>query len=406
MRVSGRRASGLLTRGSEAPRSAGGPVAVVGAGPAGARAAELLARGGVDVLLFDPRAPWEKPCGGGIPVHALDHFPELRELGSSGRWVERARLVAPGAGTLEIDAAAPLLLVDRRLLSRFQLERATSAGARHIARRIRDLSPAGTGYRLVDDEGDVYDVAFVIGADGASSRVRRLLSPALQPVQTPTRGRFVPIGRDAPPELVVAFREGFPGYVWEFPRGETMSVGVCHLEPGATREDLEAVLLDHIAATGGRADHPAYGHPIPLLRGEDHRRPERFGGARWALCGDAAGLVDPITGEGIHYALRSGELAARALLADGSLAGYPRVLEREVLRQLAVAHRYAGRFYRRGFPRVMIEVCRVSPRMRRVLANVLAGRQSYTGLRRNALGALLRDRVGWRSVAPVLRFIR
>ncbi|HEX7091610.1 MAG TPA: NAD(P)/FAD-dependent oxidoreductase [Longimicrobiales bacterium] len=381
-------------------------MAVVGAGPAGARAAELLARGGMDVLLFDPRAPWEKPCGGGIPVHALDHFPELRELGSSGRWVERARLAEPVAGGLEIDAAAPLLLVDRRVLSRFQLERATAAGARHVARRIRELSPAAAGYRLVDDEGGVYDVAFVIGADGASSRMRRLLSPALQPVQTPTRGRFVPIARDAAPELVVAFPEGFPGYVWEFPRGETTSVGVCHLERGATREDLEAVLLAHIAAAGGTADHPDYGHPIPLLRGEDYRRPERFGGARWALCGDAAGLVDPITGEGIHYALRSGELAARALLAAGSLAGYAPALEREILRQLAVAHRYAGRFYRRGFPRVVIEVCRASPRMRRVLANILAGRQSYTALRRSALGALLRDRVGWRSVAAVLRFVR
>src|SRR5690606_25679141 len=132
----------------------------------------------------------------GIPVHALEHFPELRELGSSGRWVERARLVARVAGVLEVDAAAPLLLVDRRVLSRFQLDRALGAGARHIERRIRELSTAAAGYRLVDGEGGVYDVAFVIGADGASSRVRRLLSSGLQPVQTPTRGRFVPIARD------------------------------------------------------------------------------------------------------------------------------------------------------------------------------------------------------------------
>src|SRR5690606_30950870 len=230
-----------------AGEGAGGAVAVVGAGPAGARAAELLAAAGREVLLFDPRAPWEKACGGGIPIHALDHFPELRELGPEGRWVERARLVAPGAGELDVEAAAPLLLVDRRILSRFQLERAVAAGARHVPRRIREASPTPTGFRLVDDEGGGYDVGFVIGADGASSRVRRLLSPALQPVQTPTRGRFVPIPRDAAAELVVSFRDGLPGYIWEFPRGETASVGVCHLEHGVARGALETVLLEHIA---------------------------------------------------------------------------------------------------------------------------------------------------------------
>ncbi len=388
-----------------AGEGAGGAVAVVGAGPAGARAAELLAAAGREVLLFDPRAPWEKACGGGIPIHALDHFPELRELGPEGRWVERARLVAPGAGELDVEAAAPLLLVDRRILSRFQLERAVAAGARHVPRRIREASPTPTGFRLVDDEGGGYDVGFVIGADGASSRVRRLLSPALQPVQTPTRGRFVPIPRDAAAELVVSFRDGLPGYIWEFPRGETASVGVCHLEHGVARGALETVLLEHIAEAGASADHPAYGHPIPLLRRGDHRRPERFGGPRWALCGDAAGLVDPITGEGIHYALRSGELAARALLEEGTLAGYPDRLGADVLRELRIAHRYASRFYRHGFTRALIEVCRESPRMRRILANVLAGRQSYASLRSRAIGALLLDRVGLRPAVAVLRFV-
>src|SRR5690606_1655624 len=119
----------------------------------------------------------------------------------------------------------------------------------------------------------------------------------------------------------------------------------------------------------------------------------------------AAALVDPITGEGIHYALRSGELAARALLEDGSLAGYPAQLAAEVLRELRAAHRYAQRFYRQGFTRAMIEVCRVSPRMRGVLANVLAGRQSYRRLRRSAVAALLRDRVSPGRAAAVLRFV-
>ncbi|MBI4545222.1 MAG: NAD(P)/FAD-dependent oxidoreductase [Gemmatimonadetes bacterium] len=382
-----------------------GRVAVVGAGPAGARAAELLAAGGFEVLLFDPRAPWEKPCGGGIPAHAFDHFPELRELGRNGRWIREARFEAPAAGGLDVQPAEPLLLVDRRELACFQLERATAAGAVRVARRVHEVMRRAGGFRLLDDEGVAYDVAFLIGADGASSRVRRLLSPALQPRQLPTRGRFVPIARDADTELIVRFLPGLVGYVWEFPRGESCSVGVCDLEGERARAGLEEALLSYFASREGSAAHPEYGHPIPLLRPEDCRAPARFGAAEWALCGDAAGLVDPITGEGIHHALRSGELAARALLEYGSLAAYPRRLAREVLGELRAASRYAGRFYQPGFTDALLQACRRGPHLRAALADLVAGRQTYCGLRRRTLGALLRDRIWGEAGRALLRFV-
>lgn len=117
-------------RRNHSPSSRGTTVAVVGAGPAGARVAELLAAGGLEVLLFDPRAPWEKPCGGGVPTHAFGHFPELRELGHDGRWVRHIRFLAPDGAVLSVQPTEPLLLVERRRLAEFQLDRARNAGAR------------------------------------------------------------------------------------------------------------------------------------------------------------------------------------------------------------------------------------------------------------------------------------
>src|SRR5690606_10697205 len=163
---------------------------------------------------------------------------------------------------------------------------------------------------------------YLIGADGATSRMRRLLAPDFRPRLTPTRGRFVPVGAGADPAIAVWFPPDFRGYVWEFPRGRMWSVGVCHLDHGVGKSRLEGVLGEHVAARGGSMEHRVYGHPIPLPNPGDYDRPEWFGGEDWALCGDAAALVDPISGEGIHHALRSGQLAARALLETGSLAAY------------------------------------------------------------------------------------
>lgn len=382
-------------------------MAVVGAGPAGARAAELLAAGGFEVLLFDPRAPWEKPCGGGIPAHALAHFPELRGLADQGRQVRRVRLIAPGGAAVEIELPEPLFLVDRARLARYQLDRARAAGAWHLPHRIRDIARRAEGFCLVDEDGREYDVACVIGADGASSRVRRLLAPAFAPRQTPTRGRFLPVDGPDPAEILVRFPPGLHGYVWEFPRGETWSVGICHLVEGElARGELEAFLDGHLGDRDGSPGRREYGHPIPLLRAEDHEHPERFGGADWALCGDAAGLVDPITGEGIHYALYSGELAARTLLRDGSLAAYPAGLAREVLSELRLADRYAGRFYQPGFTDALVDVCRRSPAFRRVVADVMTGRLSYRSLRRRALMALGRDALRGRVGGVMFRVLR
>jgi flavin-dependent dehydrogenase len=127
-----------------------------------------------------------------------------------------------------------------------------------------------------------------------------------------------------------------------------------------------------------------YAHTIPSLDA-DPRSLLQVAGERWALLGDAAALSDPITGEGIHYALRSAEVLADTLREDASPRRYPeRALEafgRELLKAAAIR----DRFYAPGFARRTVRFAARSPSIRRVLGDLVLGEQAYSGLKRRLL---------------------
>ena len=102
-------------------------IVVAGAGPAGCRAAERLAARGLSVLLLDPRAPWEKPCGGGLTAAALRHTPELDELTPDGCTVTEMEIIAPSGAGVVVPLRSPYLVVSRLRLSRWGLDRAGKA---------------------------------------------------------------------------------------------------------------------------------------------------------------------------------------------------------------------------------------------------------------------------------------
>jgi flavin-dependent dehydrogenase len=131
-----------------------------------------------------------------------------------------------------------------------------------------------------------------------------------------------------------------------------------------------------------------YAHLLPSLETGSWSR-NRIGGLGWLAVGDAGGFVDPITGEGIYYAVRSAELAARALLQHGPEAAtaYRAVLQADVVGDLALGSAIAPRFYRGCFLRGpvtdrMIQFARRSPRFASLLRELVAGRQGYRGLAR------------------------
>ncbi|MFU8852132.1 geranylgeranyl reductase family protein [Micromonospora sp. SL1-18] len=286
-------------------------VIVVGAGPAGSAAALAARRGGARVLLLDRHDfPRDKACGDGIAAHALDVLAELGVTGAVDGYapLPALRLVAPGGGTVARELPRPAYTVPRRVFDTRLVAAAVAAGAelrRHAVRRLELRAD-----RVVLD-GELAARA-VVGADGAGSVLRRALGHPVNPdrhLALAIRG-YAPALPGPPEQLIVTSSPRWPAYAWSFPIGDgRANVGYGEVLRG---EPLtRAHLLDRLAALLPGTDPAAVtdlrAHHLPL---STHRPAP--GRGRVVLAGDALSLINPFTGEGIFYALRSGALAGAA----------------------------------------------------------------------------------------------
>jgi flavin-dependent dehydrogenase len=360
-------------------------VAVAGAGPAGSLLAWHLARGGAAVDVFDASHPREKPCGGGLTSEAWRLLPAAPAADPlPARRVESCRFDSGQGEHVDVPLASPVWVVSRRELDAWLLRRAREAGARHHAERVTAVDGEG---RLQTAAGRDERFDVVVGADGAGSLVRRTFLAPTPPARLTMAVGWLVAG-EAP--MLVRFSPGLPGYLWVFPRPDHVDVGICAplraLPTHALVERLESAVAHDLPALAASGATRRHAHTIPSPSNDPSSILE-IAGARWALVGDAAALADPLTGEGIRYALRSAELLAETLLADGSPRRYPgRVLEdfgNELLRAAALRER----FFAPGFPRRMVRFSRESETIRDVLGDLVLGRQRYLGLRRRLLGA-------------------
>ncbi|HET7216863.1 MAG TPA: geranylgeranyl reductase family protein [Vicinamibacterales bacterium] len=367
-------------------------VAIVGAGPAGAWAAQRLARAGARVALFDPSHPREKPCGGGITGRALElvhaHLAPGAVPGvaiASATFTHGARAADVGL-TGDRSGFPPLLVAGRREFDGAMLAAAMAAGAAHCCERVTAVA-RGSGDWIVSTRTRACRAQWIIGADGANSLVRRhVAAPFARADLSIAAGYFV--HGTSSRDIVVAFEDEPPGYLWSFPRPDHLAVGICAQADRAGASVLLARTRHWIerhvpAAAALRLER--YSWPIPSLS-ERALAVDSFSGDRWMLAGDAAGLVDPITREGIFFALRSGEMAADALIAGvNSAARYAAHVRDEIHPELVRAAQLRARFFQPRFIDLLLKGLTRSQRVREVMADLVAGRQTYRGLRRRLL---------------------
>ncbi|NWF83052.1 MAG: NAD(P)/FAD-dependent oxidoreductase [Bryobacteraceae bacterium] len=378
-------------------------VAVLGGGPAGSMAAAGLAARGIETILLDEKLAWEKPCGGGITYKAYRRYPFLLNNDTPKRKVMETTLSETRGGSVTMRLSQPLLIYSRYDLNRLLLDRAAASGARVEKDRVNALERSGEGWSIVTRSGRIH-ADFVIVATGARNSLRNVGTEWSASDTMYALGYWVQGERR---KIDIQFFPNFEGYIWVFPRCGHLSVGICGKgEPAAAmRKRLERYMEEQgISPKEGTF----YGHTIPALEKPSFFR-NRMCGPGWLAVGDAAGLVDPVTGEGLYYAIRSGDLAAEAVLGQEDGAGelhhaYRRLIHGEFLDDLALGAGLAKRFFVQRFlfssvPARMIEFMRHSPRMTEIVQDLFAGTQGYTDLKKRLLdnlnGTMLELFMGW-----------
>jgi geranylgeranyl diphosphate/geranylgeranyl-bacteriochlorophyllide a reductase len=308
-------------------------VAVVGGGPAGSSAAEVLVKAGIETYLIERKLDNVKPCGGAIPLCMVSEFdlpPSIID-----RQVRKMKMISPS--NVEVNIGQTLKhgeyigMCRREVLDGFLRERAEKLGTKIINGTLHKLEIPGNDtdpYKLhyadhsnggLEGENKVLSVDLVIGADGANSRVARAIDAGDYNYAIAFQERIrLPDDKmayyDDLAEMYVGDDVSPDFYAWVFPKYDHVAVGTGTMKPNQARiKELQAGIRARAAARlrGGKIIR-VEAHPIP-----EHPRPRRVVG-RVALVGDAAGTVTKSSGEGIYFAAKSARMCAEAIVEFSS----------------------------------------------------------------------------------------
>lgn len=370
---------------------------VVGAGPGGATAAYHLAKSGASVMLIEKeKVPRYKACGGGLTSKVRDildfDFSPAVEQTINGLDV------AYGPDRTKTDVGIAWAVM-RDKFDALLTQRAVEAGA-----EFRDGEPVSKvefdeRAATVHTKTDQLQAPFVVGADGVNGIVRRSAGIPPHSRMAVALEAEMEVPSSVLEELKGSFHVDFGaipwGYAWIFPKAEHLSVGIGCLIRKNHNYDLRSELARYVKSERSldqAKEMFSRGHRIPLggQYGQYH-------GKRAVLVGDAAGVVDPFTAEGIYYAIRSGQIAAEEITralgrGDANFEEHTNRLNEEINSDFQVAWRLAQIFYRA--PHLGFQVLAKSSRVQNAAASTAGGASSYKKLVSDGSRRLVKSLVG------------
>jgi len=304
-------------------------VVVVGAGPSGSTAAKTLAEQGLNVLLVDKaKFPRDKPCGGGLPLRVLKRFPYIKDINAIESYSYGGYLYSQSLRyKVEIHKQEPIIaMVLRKEFDNALVKLAVDSGARfQDGKSVKDLKITPDKAQVTLNNGDHIDTELVIGADGFLSTVAQKagLSIPHKSIGISVVEEFS-LKKDVMDQYYTDKRfchihskiHGIPGYGWVFPKRNHVNIGIANywLRGNTTndKKNLKEVFNAYLSLLKNTDIIPKNIESTQLRGGTLPVKPlEKTYTDRVILCGDAAGFINPVSGEGIYYALASAELAAR-----------------------------------------------------------------------------------------------
>lgn len=349
---------------------------VVGGGPAGSSSAYHLSRLGFRVLLLEKKPlPRFKLCAGCLSARTLRLLPSGYEDLLLNR-IRVGRLAFRGEEH-RLEAKEEIAyIVDRKDFDHFLVLKALESGAELLRGEFLAFQKEGARYRVYTTHGS-FLVDYLVGADGVRSRVARLLGykkkKLFKSLEFFTEG-------DLRYEVLIELGLIRNGYLWLFPHGDGVSMGLASTH----REDLFKILFEYSKAKGIRFKHPLGWH-IPYAEGE---KDIHIGRERVLLVGDAANMTDPLLGEGIYYALWAGSLLASSIEKEPS---NPTVGYKKLLKPLAEELHYAGKIARLAYSFQGIAYNMGKSFALKSFYELLLGRKSYKELYKGGLFSFLKD---------------
>jgi len=349
---------------------------------------EQLALAGNAVHIYDEHLAWEKPCGGGLTYKATQCFPFLLDNPHPKRLIHSVEIISAENRRAKLDLQHPIVIYSRTVLNGLLLDRAQAAGCQIHHSRVQGVDTTGDK-PMYSVDGQWCRADFLVVAAGARNQFLPGTRPLSRDELEMTQGYFVPQTSE---EIIIKFLPDFEGYIWSFPRADHLSLGICGSMASHTSNELRSHLREFAAAEQIDTENARfYSHVLPSPK-ERTLSDRAVVGRAWALCGDAAAWVDPLTGEGLFYAMRSGEILGRSI-AEGCPEKYPARVRASFSLELEFAARIVRRFYRGSFLGTavttrMVQFLQRNAVFRQLLSDLFCGTQDYTTLKQRVLNHL------------------